>query len=340
MNNHLHANGGYALPHGVNMEAQGERGSDMGDVARIGRRSAIGLAVQLLAITALAVITSVPAFGAPPINKTGGHKTTPTGYDISYPQCGESFPSNGAFGIVGINDGLANNLNPCFAPDPSYSQSELYWAFATSSGDTSQPKVSLYVDTADPGNLYDGAPVADWPTSGTTPYGTCTTISDGASTVGEDSPSCAWQYGFNKASQDAAWLTKAASAINGQSPPDPMSTLPGTYVWWLDVETSNTWQSGASGLAMNVADLQGMIAALETDGVPARAVGAYSTSSQWSTVVGVTTAASGSLWQIPDWIPGARTLTGAIANCALPSFTGGVVSVTQWTARSDGDYAC
>ncbi|MGC9154127.1 MAG: hypothetical protein ACP5HZ_00605 [Ferrimicrobium sp.] len=321
------------------MEAQGERGSEMGDVSRIGRRSAIGLAVQLLAITALAVITSVPAFGAPPTNKTGGHKTTPTGYDISYPQCGESFPSNGAFGIVGINDGLANNLNPCLAPDPSYSQSELYWAYATTSGDTSQPKVSLYVDTADPGNLYDGDPVADWPTSGTTPYGTCTTMG-GASTIGEDSSACAYQYGFNKASQDASWLTKAASAIDSQSPSDPMSTVPGSYVWWLDVETSNTWQSGSSGLTMNVADLQGMIAALEANGVSAGGVGVYSTSSQWSTVVGVTTAASGSLWQLPDWIPGARTLTGAIANCALPSFTGGVVSVTQWTARSDGDYAC
>jgi len=90
---------------------------------------------------------------------------------------------------------------------------------------------------------------------------------------------------------------------------------------------------------MNVADLQGMIAGLQANG--AITVGAYSTSFQWDSITGGTTSASGSLYQIPNWIPGARDLSGAEANCAQPSFTGGVVTLTQWFGHPyDGDYAC
>ncbi|MHB1547808.1 MAG: hypothetical protein ACYCX8_03600, partial [Acidimicrobiales bacterium] len=103
-----------------------------------------------------------------------------------------------------------------------------------------------------------------------------------------------------------------------------------------DVETANT---GQSDLTMNVADLQGMIAGLEAAG--ATSVGAYSTSSQWDSITGGTNSASGTLFQIPNWIPGARDLSGAEANCAQASFTGGKVTVTQWFGHpDDGDYAC
>jgi hypothetical protein len=292
--------------------------------------------------------TAAPAFAAKPSHGGGGgggSGSTTTGYDISYPQCGTSFPSSTAFGIVGVNGGgLASDLNPCLGPASSYTQSELYWAVATSNGGSSQPKASLYVNTADPGNVYNGSPIADWPTAGTTPdYGTCmmttVTTSSGTYTVGANSQACAWQYGYNKASQDAAWLTSAAGAINGQSPLTPVPTSPGSYPWWLDVETANTWQSGTTGQAMNVADLQGMIAALKAANVAT--VGAYSTSSQWNTITGGTTSASGSLWQIPNWIAGARTLSGAKSNCSQTSFTGAAsISVTQWASHPDGDYAC
>jgi hypothetical protein len=295
--------------------------------------------------------TAAPAFAAKPSHgggggggSGGGSGSTTTGYDLSYPQCGSSFPSSTAFGIVGVNGGLANDLNPCLGPASSYTQSELYWAVATSNGGSSQPKASLYVNTADPGDIYNGAPIVDWPISSlsTDPYGTCTTTtvttSSGTYTVGENSQACAWQYGYNKASQDAAWLTNAADAINAQQTTVAVSGAPGSYPWWLDVETANTWQSGTSGQAMNVADLQGMIAALQAAAVAT--VGAYSTSSQWNTITGGTTSASGSLWQIPNWIPGARTLSGAESNCTQTSYTGGKVSVTQWASHPDGDYAC
>ena len=67
-----------------------------------------------------------------------------------------------------MNGSLANDLNSRFGPSssyPSYTQSELYWAFTASLGGTTQPKTSLYVHTADSGNLYNGKPIADWPTS-------------------------------------------------------------------------------------------------------------------------------------------------------------------------------
>ena len=296
----------------------------------------------------LAILTASPALAAGPHHGGGGggSTTSTTGNDVSYPQCGGSFPSSPAFGIVGVNDGLANNLNPCLGPSssyPSYTQSELYWAVADSTGTTAQPKASLYVNTADPGNVYNNLPVADWPTSGSTPYGSCTTTtvttSDGTYTVGADSPACAWQYGYDKAEQDASWVTAAADSIDAQSPPHPVATSAGSYPWWLDVETANSWQTGTPGQDMNVADLQGMIVALSTAG--ATTVGAYSTSSQWDQITGGTTSASGSLYGIPDWIPGARKLSEAVSNCQLTSFTGGRVALTQWFSRPyDSDYAC
>ena len=88
----------------------------------------------------------------------------------------------------------------------------------------------------------------------------------------------------------------------------------------------------------NVADPQGMLAALRHAG--ASAIGAYSTSYQWTTITGGTRSSSGSLYRLPDWIPGATTLSGARANCRRASFTAGRIVITQWLANPDGDYAC
>ncbi len=314
------------------------------DTRFFGRR-AVRLAAQGAAVAVLVVGSATPAFAAKPAshgNGGGGGNSTPTGNDVSYPQCGTSLPAHPAFGMVGLTGGLANDLNPCFGPSssyPSYTQSELYWAVASSVGGTTQPEASLYVNTADPGNEYNGTVIADWPSSGTTPYGPCTTttvtLSSGTYVVGANSDACAWQYGYDKATQDASWLGAAASAINGQSPPVTVAGTAASYPWWLDVETANTWQSDTT---MNVAALQGTVTGLRAAG--ATTVGAYSTSSQWKTITGGTGSSSGSLYEIPDWIPGARNLSGAQANCAQASFTGGSVTVTQWFSHPDGDYAC
>jgi hypothetical protein len=318
-------------------------------------RRSFRIGVPLALIGTAGMIAASPALAATAQGSDAGNRaasagpatTSANGNDVSYPQCGKTFPSRPAFGIVGVNGGLANYLNPCLGPSsayPSYKQSELYWAVSAATGSTAQPKASLYLNTADPGNLYNGKPIADWPKSGSTPYGTCitTTVTTGSGTyvVGQNSPACAWQYGHDRAAMDVSWLASAASAITAQSPPVPVSGAASSYPWWLDVETANSWQTGTSGQAMNVADLQGMLAALKSAG--ATIIGGYSTSAQWNQVTGGTTsAAAGSLYQIPNWIPGARSLSGATANCRLPSFTGGRVTVTQWTVKAtDHDHAC
>jgi hypothetical protein len=236
-----------------------------------------------------------------------GASSTATGNDVSYPQCGKSLPTGQAFGIVGVNDGLANTTNPCLS-------TELAWA-GKSTGTPSQPKASLYVNTANPGNLG----VADWPKTNVDPvtgaavvdpYGTCTGLDDQA---------CAWQYGWNMADLDA----RARGVSN-----------PGSYKWWLDVETGSSWESNAQN---NDADLGGMVAYLQIIGSP---VGIYSTSHQWGQIAGTISSGS-SLYALTNWIPGARTLSQAKSNCNLTPLTkGGTVAVTQWTSSIDGDYSC
>ena len=327
----------------------------MGGGKRMGGRAAArvsaGVTVQALVLGALLVGSATPAFAARPAHNGGGGGGgggTTTGFDVSYPQCGATLPTSTAFGIVGVNHGRASDFNPCFAPSlsyPAYTQSELYWAVSTATGTANlTSKALLYVNTADPGNVYNGQVIGDWPTSSgqiSDPYSACTstsiTVSGVSYNVGLNNNACAWQYGYNMAQADAASLTSAATAIANQESTVHVPATPSSYPWWLDVETANTWQADTS---MNVADLQGMIAGLEAAGVSYSYLGVYSTSSQWNSITGGTTSASGSLYGLANWIPGARTLRGAESNCKLPSFTGGPVAITQWTGTIDNDYAC
>ena len=302
-------------------------------------------ATALIALMgAVLAVTTVPAIASTPAHGGGGHRNSvPFGNDVSYPQCGRTPPSGQAFGIVGINDGFANASNPCL-------ESELAGAVHTSTGATAQPRASVYVNTADPGNFYNGQRIGDWPTSGRTPYGRCLTTTEAGYVVGQDSAACAWEYGYRKAVQDVSWLQTYASeppaaraypwwldlareyaAVSG------VATLARDYHWWLDVETGNIWQSSTR---LNDADLQGMVHALQQAG--ATSLGAYSTTYQWDQITGgTTTAVSGSLYSLSDWIPGATSLGGAERSCGQPPFTGGRVTLTQWTSgRHDSDYAC
>jgi hypothetical protein len=287
---------------------------------------------------------------------SGGAVKSPYGNDISYPQCGTSFPVGEQFGLVGVDDGIANKENPCFGPDGGGSTtSELYWASGLA-GTASQPKVGLYVNTADPGNSYNGQPIADWPKPGATvaglsdPYGQCGT--DPTNGLGANSPACAWVYGADMASLDVTFLSSASNALQAPN----VSGTASSYRWWLDVETANTWQSssadGGTGLAMNAAVLEGMVQYLENLGVSP--VGVYSTGSAWRTVTGGQNAvesnwtaapysnvAPSPLYRAPDWVPGARQQSGAISNCSGSSFTDGSIALTQWVQGSlDYDQGC
>jgi hypothetical protein len=114
----------------------------------------------------------------------GGHTTG--GYDISWPQCGKTYPANSAFGIVGASDGLAYSDNPCLA-------SEYQWAAGAS-----RP-AGLYLNTADPGSAS-----SHWTAPGPK-----------ACSGSSDDLGCAYNYGWNAASHAFAYAATQSAAGAG-----------------------------------------------------------------------------------------------------------------------------
>lgn len=260
--------------------------------------------------------TSTPT---PTVTNTPTPTPTKIGNDISYPQCGKTYPTGQGFGIVGVNDGIATTTNPCLS-------SQLLWAYQ-SSGILNQAKVQLYVNTGNPGGLN----TASWPKNNTdpagntapNPYGTCD---------GSNSTVCAWQYGWNRAVDDVqSKFIPAAQSAN-------VDFTASDYPWWLDVETVNSWDSGSdTALQNNRADLEAMVSYFKSKSI---SVGIYATSSQWSTIVGSVPSTS-NLLGLHSWLPGASDLAGAQANCSLSPLTaGGTVTLTQFTNTFDYDYSC
>ena len=218
-----------------------------------GTRWVAALAVALVAT----VVAPAAAVGAAPV----------MGNDISFPQCGGSYPATSAFGIVGVNDGRPYTANPCFVAE---------YRWARSSG-----IVEYYVNTANPGT--------------TDPYG----------------------YGLDAARDAYAYATGRASAGPG-------------HLWWLDVETANSWSPDQGA---NAAVIAGAIAFFRSQGV---AVGIYSTRYQWGLITGGV-----SIPAIPNWVPGAQNAAEAPSFCAARrSFTGGPVVMAQYTSGVDYDMIC
>lgn len=252
----------------------------------------------------------------------GGNTSVPLGVDISWPQCGKQVPTNQAFGIVGVNGGLATTTNGCLAD-------QLVWA-ARSIGGTVQDKIQLYVNTANPGGLG----TASWPTSntdtaGTTtnnPYGTCT---------GSDSLACAWQYGWNRSVEDVLYRFQPAAFQAG------VTTTASGYMWWLDVETENTWKLSGNSFdtQSNVAVLEGMTDYFTSVG---GRVGLYSTAPQWQAIAGNAVRASSNLNGKDNWRSGGANQNTAKDACkAAPLTAGGRIVLTQFIAKSlDYNYSC
>jgi len=242
------------------------------------------------------------------------------GNDISYPQCNNSFPSGQGFGIVGINGGLATTTNPCLS-------TQLLWA-EQSLGTQNQAKVQVYVNTGNPGGLN----TPSWPKNNTDPSGN-TAPNPFGTCDGSDSTACAWQYGWNRAVDDVQNKFIPAAQASG------VDSIPSDYPWWLDVETTNSWESGSSdALQRNRVDLEAMVSYFQSRGI---SVGIYSTNFQWGTIVGDVPSGS-NLNGLHNWRPGASDLSGAQSNCSLTSLTsGGSVSLTQFTLNNfDYDYSC
>lgn len=241
---------------------------------------------------------------------------TTIGNDVSYPQCGKALPYSPAFGVVGVNGGVATTDNPCLA-------SQLTWAWRSTGAVRQQPRAQLYVNTANPGE-YVGS-ISTWPTTGSTPYGTCN---------GTNTAACSWQYGWSRASEDVGRLTYAANIAR-------VDARASSYTWWLDVEIANTWQQSGTltaAQARNRATLEGMTAYFAATG---GRVGLYSTSYQWGVIVGATPTTSNLVGR-NSWLPGATTLSAATANCTKPALTpGGRVTLTQYAVNGyDRDHSC
>jgi hypothetical protein len=253
---------------------------------------------------ALAVVVAVLLIA------TRGGPSPTIGYDASYPQCSGPYPSNPLFGIVGVNGGLANNANPCLG-------GELQWARgAPGQNRPTQPSVSLYVDTGNPG----GHHVADWPSGGTTPiYGACNGLLTTA---------CSYLYGEQRASH--SYRLAAAH--------DPVGA--GAAPWWLDVELAASW---AGTYELNIAALQGFVAGLRNAGATGP-IGIYSTGAQWHEITGLTPQTTQRAFgaRLPDWVAGTRaTLAQARQNCTNGGFTGAAPTLAQYRIGPlDADLRC
>ena len=285
--------------------------------------------------TAVLACATAVALGAAPAHARGGPngQKAPVGNDISWPQCGRSYPAGQAFGIVGVNDGLASNTNPCFA-------GELAWA-QQSAGGTGQPKAAVYVNTGNP----SGANPAWWPTSNTfydSGDGTdSNTAFAGSSQVSAPVPS----YGACSASDDAGcayvygWA-KAYEDFNHRGVPSP-----GSLRWWFDVETTNSWETPGStyptAYTSNIADLRGMADYFASQRV---AIGIYSTGYQWGQITGGTVGMGGNdpFYGVADWVAGASASSAASFCASSYAFTAGSsVSLAQYVSRNlDYDHSC
>jgi len=248
---------------------------------------------------------AAPAAAAPSPDE-GGQSLL--GNDVSWPQCSKDLPKGQAFGIVGVNNGLANNTNPCL-------REQLEWA-AASPGVPTQPPVSLYVNTANPGNAGSW-----WPTSNEYPIGRTVNNPYGSCEEGDYGTACAYMYGYAKAYDNAY--------VRGVSNPRD-------YFWWLDVETENSWTGNKDA---NRAVLEGMtdfFHSIEVEGV-----GIYSTGLQWSRIVG-TVSSTSNLYSLPSWLAGARNAFRAANACSSAPLTGGgKVVLTQFVANGfDYNHPC
>jgi hypothetical protein len=271
----------------------------------------MGNRLRSVVVTALALAAAV--LGMPATASAAA--PTSVGYDVSYPQCGSALPAARAFAIVGVNGGLATRPNPCLA-------TQLAWAWRSNGSVATQPQAQLYLNTANPGEVRDQ--VSTWPSSGSTPYGSCD---------GDNSMACSWEYGWERASTSVlSFFTPAARAarVDGRIP---------SYVWWLDVETTNTWQSGSpEALARNRATLEGMTGYLLARG---GRVGFYSTGQQWAQIVGSVPDGSVLVGRA-NWLAGSTSLADATGDCDdSPLVPGGRVTLTQYVVNGfDRNYAC
>jgi hypothetical protein len=270
------------------------------------------LLAPLLAV-ALLTLTAGAAFGREPASPDADSAApiTLTGFDVSYPQCGDTYPRDVAFGIVGVTGGVVFSENPCLGAGGT-SASQLAWAGLNA---------ELYMNTANPGPDLS----SHWPIGQISPRECGTSVS-----AELDTADCAYDYGWNSAADAYAAAIRAYVSL-GWADEDATRT-PVANRWWLDVETANSWRTDVS---LNVAALHGAADYLAS--VEAESVGFYSVGTMWDEITGGTSAFA----DHPSWVAGASTLRGARAGCDGPAFTGGSLHMTQYLSKGfDANYRC
>jgi hypothetical protein len=265
---------------------------------------ALASALAFVAVSGTLPVSStaavVPAVSLPP---------TGAGVDISFPQCVRAshvdLPANIPFAVIGVNGGSANNSNPCFSSE--YNSSFLL------AGKTDQPHSSVYVNTGNP-----ALAAAWWPSSNHTQAGT-RVVNPNGSCENLAGAACAYVYGYSMAQADYRRVRSTLVLVPG--------------LWWLDVETSNTWQPD---VVANAASLSGMVDYFESKYLD---VGLYSTPYQWNKIAGATPATS-DLAGLPSWLAGG-SYVGAPADCERSPLTpNGRVAMIQYVMYLDNDYSC
>ena len=284
-----------SLPHGSNLRLRlrQTRATNARPLSRL---------LYALVLSAVSLLVVGAAVAQAKLSKGGG---TPTGYDVSYPQCGGALPTNVSFAMVGINDGIVFSANPCAG-------NELAWA------ERYESVPILYANTADPG----AALSSHWPTGQTTPQA--------CSASDTNSSACSYDYGWNAAADSYRDAVNAYVSL-GQLPAGATQT-PQPNEWWLDVESANSWESNTSN---NVSELQGEVAYLQSQGVTA--LGFYANASDWQTITNGTTA----FRSLPSWRPGAGSQRTAASFCGTNGVTGGPTRYSQYASGGfDADVRC
>jgi len=274
-------------------------------------RSSFSLAVVAV-VGCLLAFPAVSAAKGKPGGGGGGGGGSPTGYDISYPQCGGAFPSNVLFGVVGVNAGIVYSPNPCLGTGDG--ASELAWAELYDG----QGGAILYANTADPGPTLS----THWPSGQASPQ-----YCDPAQ---PDSVECSYDYGWNAAADSYQNAVNAYIQVGELQPGASQTPLPNA--WWLDVESANSWETSTTN---NIADLQGAVAYLQSQGVSS--VGFYVSSRDWQTITGST----GLFSSFPSWQLGSRRQATAQSYCGTTGVTGGPVALSQYSSGGfDADVRC
>ncbi len=260
--------------------------------------------VRVLAVLAgvVAAATSVVQASALGVYPSGA-----TGYDISYPQCGTTYP-NGSFGVVGVDHGRpfdADNQygpNPCLASEYAHSSSH-----------------ALYLNTG-----YDPTYV--------TGHSVSACVQQSQRIPGLDvAHQQAWEVGCAQ-----AWFNEQYALGTGTNPHGyTQQGLPAPKAWWLDVETANSWST--TDLSLNSETLQGAVTELKSL-TPQIPVGVYSTSYQWGQIAGPNPVNGFAA----DWVAtGQSSAKSAKGYCSRPFTPGTGVWLVQYVSRNvDRDYAC